>query len=58
MSKQAHESFRQAILAWLDTAEEEELIEVLELIQVLLSRRRLRGPTPPAAPPPEGEHEK
>ncbi|MGD0264283.1 MAG: hypothetical protein ABSD47_04900 [Candidatus Methylomirabilota bacterium] len=58
MAKQAHESFRQAILAWLETAEEEELIEVLGLIQVLLSRRRLRGPTPPAPPPSEGEQEK
>jgi len=58
MSKPTPEYFRQAILAWLDTAEEEELIEVLELIQVLLTRRRLRGPTPPAAPAPQGEHEK
>jgi len=35
MAEQARESFRQAILAWLDTADEEELIEVLELIQPL-----------------------
>ena len=58
MSKPMPEYFRQAILTWLDKAEEEELIEVLELIQVLLSRRRLRAPTPPAPPPSEGEQEK
>jgi len=58
MEERPSEYFRQAILTWLDTAEEEELIEVLELIQVLLSRRRLRGPRPPAPPPSEGEQEK
>jgi hypothetical protein len=58
MSKPTPHYFRQAILAWLDTADEAELIEVLDLIQVLLSRRRLRAPTPPAPPPSEGEHEK
>jgi hypothetical protein len=58
MSKPTPHYFRQAILTWLNTAEEAELIEVLELIQVLLSRRRLRGPTPPAPPPSEGEQEK
>jgi hypothetical protein len=49
---------RQAILTWLDKAEEDELIEVLELIRVLLTRRRLRGATPPAPPPSEAEPEK
>jgi len=58
MSKRTPEYFRQAILAWLDTADEEELIEVLELIQVLLTRRRLRGPRPEAPPAPESDQER
>ncbi len=40
--------FRQAILTWLDTASEGELIEVLEVIQTQLTQRRLRGPRPAA----------
>jgi len=58
MEKRPSESFRQAILAWLDTADEEELIEVVELIQVLLTRRRLRGRTPEAPPAPESDRQK
>lgn len=58
MVEQAHESFRQAILAWLDTADEAELIEVLDLIQVLLTRRRLRGPRPEAPPTTESDQER
>ena len=58
MSKPTPHYFRQAILAWLDTAGEDELIEVLELIQVLLTRRRLRGPRPDAPPAAESDREK
>ena len=57
MSKPTPHYFRQAILTWLDTASEEELIEVLELIQALLARRRSRGPIPPAPPAPESEQQ-
>ncbi len=38
------EYFRQAIMTWLDRANEEELIEVLEVIQAQLTRRRIRDP--------------
>jgi len=58
MAERPSESFRQAILAWLDTADEEELIDVLGLIQVLLASRRLRGPRPPAPPSPESDQER
>jgi hypothetical protein len=58
MTERAHESFRQAMLASLDTADEAELIEVLELIQVLLTRRRLRGPRPEASTASESDQEK
>jgi len=46
MAREPAQHFPEAILAWLDTADEEELIEVLEVIQTQLTRRRLRGPRP------------
>jgi len=58
MSKPTREYFREAIQTWLDTADEEELIEVLELIQTQLTRRRLRGPQPEAPPAPESDQER
>jgi hypothetical protein len=57
MAEHTPEYHRHTIVAWLDTAEEDELIEVLELIQVLLTRRRLRGPRPEAPPAPESDQE-
>ena len=58
MAEETPEYLRYGIVNWLDTAEEAELIEVLELIGVLLTRRRLRGPRPVVPPVPESEQEK
>lgn len=58
MANPTPEYFRQAILAWLDTADEAELIEVLDLIQGQLTRRRLRAPRPPESPSPESDRQK
>lgn len=58
MEERPHESFRQAILAWLDTADEADLIEVLALIQKLLTRRRIHRMPPPAPPAPETDQER
>ncbi len=44
MARPPSQHFREAILAWLGMADEEELIEVLDVIQAQLSRRWLRVP--------------
>ena len=48
---------RQEILAWLETATKQELIQVLELIRTLRLRRRYQYGRPPAPSEPEEDRE-
>lgn len=58
MAEGTPEHLREAILAWLNTATESELMEVLELIKVLLMRRRYRDGRPSRQPEPESDRER
>ena len=48
---------RQEILAWLETATKQELIQVLELIRILRLRRRYQYGRPPVPSEPEEDRE-
>ena len=48
---------RQEILAWLETATKQELIQVLELIRILRLRRHYQYGRPPVPSEPEEDRE-
>ncbi len=59
MTQRTPENLRQMILTWLEATEDEaELLEVLQLVQVLLTRRRLCGPKPSTPPMPDKDQQK
>jgi hypothetical protein len=51
--KRTAEYLREVIQAWLQTASESELMQVFDLIQVLLLRRRYRDDRSSRPPEPE-----
>lgn len=53
MMKRTPEYLREVIQAWLQTATESDLMQVFELIQVLLLRRRYRDDRSSRPPEPE-----
>lgn len=48
MAEQKPTEIRQEILAWLEAATKQELIQVLEVIRILRLRRRYQYGRPPA----------
>ena len=57
MPERKPKEIRQEIVAWLETATKEELIQILELIRILRLRRRYKYGRPLSPTEPESDRE-